>query len=130
MSDQQFEQKVTFGEEDPTVKKKPLTCTVTFGRQHSREKPDGGWLAWTVVASSFMISFLQDGFGYFSSGIFHIQYVTMNHSVLWFPLLFFIFRNNFGLIVPAIAKHFNAGRADVVLTSSFMTLLLLGSGLF
>ena len=43
---------------------------------------------------------------------------------------FFIFRNNFGLIVPAIAKHFNAGRADAVLTSSFMTLLLLGSGLF
>ena len=89
MSDQQFEQKVTFGEEDPTVKKKPLTRTVTFGRQHSREKPDGGWLAWTVVASSFMISFLQDGIGYFSSGIFHIQYATMNHSVLWFPLLFY-----------------------------------------
>ena len=129
MSDQQFEQKVTFGEEDPTVKKKPLTRTVTFGRQHSREKPDGGWVAWTVVASSFMISFLQDGFGYFSRA-----FSTSNTSP-WIILCygfhyFFIFRNNFGLIVPAIAKHFNAGRADVVLTSSFMTLLLLGSGLF
>ena len=25
-------------------------------------KPDGGCLAWTIVASSFMVSFLQDGF--------------------------------------------------------------------
>ena len=25
-------------------------------------KPDGGCLAWTIVAASFMVSFLQDGF--------------------------------------------------------------------
>ena len=30
----------------------------------SGEKPDGGVLAWTIVASSFMVSFLQDGFTY------------------------------------------------------------------
>ena len=55
----------------------------------------------------------------------------LSHAILCYGFhYFFIFRNNFGLIVPAIAKHFNAGRADVVLTSSFMTLLLLGSGLF
>lgn len=27
-------------------------------------KPDGGLLAWTIVAASFMISALQDGFMY------------------------------------------------------------------
>ena len=30
----------------------------------SGEKPDGGVLAWTIVTSSFMVSFLQDGFTY------------------------------------------------------------------
>ena len=66
MTDCQDQQKVTFEEDDLLNKEKPLTRTVTFGRQHScdSEKPDGGWLAWTVVASSFMISFLQEGFGY------------------------------------------------------------------
>ena len=65
MTDCQDQQKVTFEEDDLLNKEKPLTRTVTFGRQHScdSEKPDGGWLAWTVVASSFMISFLQEGFG-------------------------------------------------------------------
>ena len=65
MTNQQDQQKVTFEEDDLLNKEKPLTRTVTFGRQHScdSEKPDGGWLAWTVVASSFMISFLQEGFG-------------------------------------------------------------------
>ena len=65
MTNQQDQQKVTFEEDDLLDKEKPLTRTVTFGRQHScdSEKPDGGWLAWTVVASSFMISFLQEGFG-------------------------------------------------------------------
>jgi len=62
-------------------------------------KPDGGCLAWTIVASSFMVSFLQDGF-----------------------------RDSFGLLLPAIADHFKVGRAEAALTSSFMTLLTLGSG--
>jgi len=62
-------------------------------------KPDGGCLAWTIVLSSFMVSFLQDGF-----------------------------RDSFGLLLPAIADHFQVGRAEAALTSSFMTLLTLGSG--
>ena len=32
----------------------------------SSGKPDGGCLAWTIVASSFMVSFLQDGFRFFN----------------------------------------------------------------
>ena len=67
-------------------------------------------------------------------GIFPQAFSTSNTSP-WIILCygfhyFFIFRNNFGLLLPAIAKHFNAGRTEVVLTSSFMILLLLGSGLF
>jgi len=65
----------------------------------SSGKPDGGCLAWTIVASSFMVSFLQDGF-----------------------------RDSFGLLLPNIADHFKVGRAEAALTSSFMTLLTLGSG--
>ena len=60
---------------------------------------DGGCLAWTIVASSFMVSFLQDGF-----------------------------RDSFGLLLPSLASHFSVGRAEAALTSSIMTLLTLGSG--
>ena len=38
------------------------------------------------------------------------------------------FRDSFGLLLPAIADHFQVGRAEAALTSSFMTLLTLGSG--
>ena len=60
---------------------------------------DGGCLAWTIVASSFMVSFLQDG----------IQY-------------------SYGLLLPAIASHFRVGRAEAALTSSILFLLTMGSG--
>jgi hypothetical protein len=49
----------------------------------SASYPDGGCLAWTIVAASFMVSFLQDGF-----------------------------RDSFGLILPTISSHFNIGRAE------------------
>ena len=38
------------------------------------------------------------------------------------------FRNSFGLLLPPIAEHFKVGRAEAALTSSFLTLLTLGSG--
>ena len=62
-------------------------------------RPDGGCLAWTIVAASFMVSFLQDGF-----------------------------RDSFGLILPSICQHFRIGRADASLTNSIMVFLTLGSG--
>ena len=65
----------------------------------SASHPDGGCLAWTIVAASFMVSFLQDGF-----------------------------RDSFGLILPTISSHFNIGRAEAALTNSIMTFLTLGSG--
>ena len=80
------------------------------------EKPDGGCLAWTIVASSFMVSFLQDGFR------FAVASKVEDYSH------FFTFRDSFGLLLPTIADHFNVGRAEASLTSSFMTLLTLGSG--
>ena len=61
--------------------------------------PDGGCLAWTIVAASFMVSFLQDGF-----------------------------RDSFGLILPVVSKQFGVGRAEAALTNSIMTFLTLGSG--
>jgi len=60
---------------------------------------DGGCLAWTIVAASFMVSFLQDGF-----------------------------RDSFGLLMPTISDHFKVGRAEATLTNSIMTFLTLGSG--
>eukprot|EP00092_Neocalanus_flemingeri_P017707 GFUD01019160.1.p1 GENE.GFUD01019160.1~~GFUD01019160.1.p1 ORF type:complete len:452 (+),score=88.21 GFUD01019160.1:104-1459(+) len=62
-------------------------------------RPDGGCFAWTIVAASFMVSFLQDGF-----------------------------RDSFGLILPAICNHFDVGRAEASLTNSLMVFLTLGSG--
>ena len=38
------------------------------------------------------------------------------------------FRYSFGLLLPALVDHFKIGRAEAALTSSFMTLLQLGSG--
>ena len=81
-----------------------------------------GFLLHDLLSSGWIWVFFL---GHFPHPIRHHESFCVMVSVT-----FFIFRNNFGLIVPAIAKHFNAGRADVVLTSSFMTLLLLGSGLF
>ena len=46
----------------------------------------------------------------------------------WKTILTFTFRDSFGLLLPTIADHFNVGRAEASLTSSFMTLLTLGSG--
>jgi len=62
---------------------------------------DGGCLAWSIVFSSFMISFLQDGF-----------------------------RDSFGLLLPSISEHFKTGRTQAALTNSLMTLMTLGSGPF
>ena len=66
-----------------------------------------------------------------TSGIKRPRFDTQN--AIWYPKHLQIyhcpgFRNNFGLLLPALAQHFNAGRAEVVLTSSFLTLLILGSG--
>ena len=38
------------------------------------------------------------------------------------------FSYSFGILLPAIADRFKVGRAEAALTSSFMTLLTLGSG--
>ena len=62
-------------------------------------RPDGGCFAWTIVAASFMVSFLQDGF-----------------------------RDSFGLILPSICNHFHVGRAEASFTNSIMVFLTLGSG--
>ena len=64
-----------------------------------RCRPDGGCFAWTIVAASFMVSFLQDGF-----------------------------RDSFGLILPSICNHFHVGRAEASFTNSIMVFLTLGSG--
>ena len=56
-------------------------------------------MAWTIVAASFMVSFLQDGF-----------------------------RDSFGLLLPTVSQHFGVGRAEAALTNSIMTFLTLGSG--
>jgi len=68
-------------------------------KANSSYHPDGGCLAWTIVAASFMVSFLQDGF-----------------------------RDSFGLILPAVSEQFGVGRAEAALTNSIMTFLTLGSG--
>ena len=126
-------------------------------------KPDGGCLAWTIVASSFMVSFLQDGFRFsnffflddwlfgfnychlFPHDLFTLRIFSFLQdamilrkisqkisAALWTCFIYLFlnvnFRDSFGLLLPAIADHFKVGRAEAALTSSFMTLLTLGSG--
>ena len=62
-------------------------------------RPDGGCTAWTVVAASFMISLIQEGFSY-----------------------------SFGLLVPRISHKFQVGRAESSLTSSIFIFLTFASG--
>ena len=45
----------------------------------SSGKLDGGWVAWTVVAASFMVSFLVHGFRF--STIFHLR----SQKIVSFP---------------------------------------------
>ena len=52
-----------------------------------------------MVAASFFISFLQDGFTY-----------------------------SFGLLLPRISEHFQVGRGEAALTSSIMIFLIFASG--
>ena len=72
---------------------------LTNMKTKEKSQPDGGCFAWTIVAASFMVSFLQDGF-----------------------------RDSFGLILPAICNHFHVGRAEASFTNSIMVFLTLGSG--
>ena len=72
-----------------------------WGKTNSHHHPDGGCMAWIIVAASFMVSFLQDGFS-----------------------------NSFGIILPSISDNFGVGRAESSLTNSIMTALTLGSGPF
>ena len=59
---------------------------------------EGGFLAWAIVFSSFMIHFLQSGFS-----------------------------DSFGLILPSIRTTFNASNAEASLTNSIVVFLTLGS---
>ena len=111
----------------------------------SSGKLDGGCLAWTVVASSFMVNFLWGGFRF--STMFHLRsqknYLPPPWPAYWgydiksqlhcFWLFFFLqnvasFSLSFGVLLPVIADHFKVGRAEAALISSFILLLTLGSG--
>ena len=54
--------------------------------------------------------------------------VPLNLNCIAFRQNVASFRDSFGLLLPNIADHFKVGRAEAALTSSFMTLLTLGSG--
>ena len=85
----------------PTKDEKKMTVNVNsevqdpLGPRH----PDGGCTAWTVVAASFMISLIQEGFSY-----------------------------SFGLLLPRISDKFDVGRAESSLTSSIFIFLTFASG--
>ena len=66
---------------------------------HVSSKPDGGCVAWTVVAASFMISLIQEGTIY-----------------------------SFGILVPRISDRFGVGRAEASLASSIFIFLTFASG--
>ena len=68
-------------------------------KERSPRKPDGGCTAWVVVAASFMISLIQEGFIY-----------------------------SFGLLLPRISDRFSVGRAESSLISSIFIFLTFGSG--
>jgi len=89
----------------PAQKVDPRTLKAVLANHAENEEdiklvaPDGGCLAWMIVAASFMVSFLQDGF-----------------------------RDSFGLLLPSVSMHFNTGRTEAAMTNSIMTFLTLGSG--
>ena len=91
-----------------------------------RVPPDGGCLAWMIVAASFMVSFLQVLKIWVSLKLDKGFRLTFSNC-LW--LLFEDgFRDSFGLLLPSISSFYSVGRASAALTSSLMTSLTLGSG--
>ena len=66
----------------------------------TQERPDGGCLAWSIVAASSMVSFIQDGFIY-----------------------------SFGVMLPVLSKDFGVNKKEASLVNSLTTFMTLGSGL-
>ena len=60
--------------------------------------PDGGCLAWTVVASSFVVYFISDGI-----------------------------MNTFGVLIPPLSDFFSVGKAETALICSIMGFLSFGT---
>ena len=79
------------------------------------QKPDGGCLAWTVVAASFTVSLVQ---------------VLLVPYLLVFAMFSLQdgFRDSFGLFLLALTGRLGVTKAEATLTASLMTLLTLGSG--
>lgn len=65
----------------------------------SQEKPDGGCLAWSIVAASSIVSFIQDGFLY-----------------------------SFGLLLPVLSTEFGVSKTEASLVHTLMSFMTLGSG--
>ena len=81
--------------------------------KQNKKLPDGGCLAWSIVAASFMVSFIQVLLQVYSS-------LTLN------PQDGLIY--SFGLLLPVISTTFGAGKTEASLVHTLMSLMTLGSG--